>query len=350
MLEDGGPERAATQWYHDHRLDRTARNVWRGLAGMWILDDEVDAALPLPRDQRDLPLILADRSFDSKNQLTDPFSVRRNPPDDGTTGSRVLVNGALLPTHRVSPLRHRLRILNSSLFRSYSIAFSRDVEVVQIAADAGLIPAPLRRNRVLIGPGERVELVVDFASARGRMVEMVSVARGSKHRAIGSRSWRGTLMRFEVDPRRAIERTRVPSLLRPLPDWLEDAPQTPSHSWRISVGGGFRPRWEINGRAYDPAYADVKVKLGSTVCWELVNDTATAHLFHLHHTDWYVLSRNGRPPPPWERCLKETFFLDPGERLLLAGRFSDHTGMFVVHCHMLDHEDHGLMSQFEVVG
>ncbi len=90
-------------------------------------------------------------------------------------------------------------------------------------------------------------------------------------------------------------------------------------------------------------------RLGETVTWELRNETAVAHLIHLHHTDWYMLSRNGRRPPPWEACLKDTFFLDPHERVVIAGRMSDYTGKYVVHCHMLDHEDHGLMSQFEVV-
>lgn len=118
----------------------------------------------------------------------------------------------------------------------------------------------------------------------------------------------------------------------------------------MGVGGGFFPRWLVNGRSYDPAYAEATARLGETVTWELRNDTAVAHLIHLHHTDWYLLSRNGRRPPPWERCLKETFFLDPRERLLIAGRMSDYVGKYVVHCHMLDHEDHGLMSQFEVVG
>jgi spore coat protein A, manganese oxidase len=73
-----------------------------------------------------------------------------------------------------------------------------------------------------------------------------------------------------------------------------------------------------------------------------------AHLMHLHHTSWYLLSRDGRPPPPWEDCLKDTFFVYPGERILVAGRLVDHPGKFVIHCHMLDHEDHGLMSQFRV--
>ena len=74
-----------------------------------------------------------------------------------------------------------------------------------------------------------------------------------------------------------------------------------------------------------------------------------AHVMHLHHNDWYLLARDGKPPPPWEDCLKETFFVFPGERILIAGRFSDHPGKFVIHCHMFDHEDHGLMSQFQVV-
>ena len=89
--------------------------------------------------------------------------------------------------------------------------------------------------------------------------------------------------------------------------------------------------------------------LGTTETWEIVNRTGVAHMMHLHHTDWYLLARDGKPPPPWEDCLKETFFVYPGERILVAGHFSDHTGKFVIHCHMLDHEDHGLMSQFQVV-
>jgi FtsP/CotA-like multicopper oxidase with cupredoxin domain len=120
LREDGAPERAAFQWYHDHRLDRSARNIWHGLAGMWIVDDELDSSLPLPTGERDIPLMIAERSFDRHNQLTDPFSGRR-PPADGVVGARVLVNGAYLPHHRVTPRCHRLRILNASHFRSYNV-------------------------------------------------------------------------------------------------------------------------------------------------------------------------------------------------------------------------------------
>ena len=113
---------------------------------------------------------------------------------------------------------------------------------------------------------------------------------------------------------------------------------------------GFPPSWQINGRTFDPSYADHRPRLGTVETWRLVNATEVAHLFHLHHTDWYLLARNGKPPPPYERCLKETFFIDPGDELARSpGRFSDYAGKYVVHCHMLDHEDHGLMSQFETV-
>jgi spore coat protein A len=348
-VEDGAPERAALHWYHDHRLDQSARNIWRGLAGMWILDDEVDAALPLPRGDRDLPLMLCDRSFDRDNQLTDPFSDGLRPPDDGIVARHVLVNGAVAPYHRVSPQRHRLRVLNASQFRSYDLRLTHGLRIVQIATESGLMPRPLERSSVLLGPGERAELIVDFASARGERVELVSVPRRGAPRALGSSSYVGRLMQFRVGTRAAADRTSIPASLRPLPAWVHDAPRTPSHKWRLSVGVGFRPSWLINGRTFDPAYVDASVRVGETVTWELQNRTAVAHLVHLHHTDWYMLSRNGRRPPAWERCLKETFFLDPGDRVVVAGKLSDFPGKYLVHCHMLDHEDHGMMSQFAVV-
>ena len=348
LMEDGAQERASMQWYHDHRLDRTARNIWRGLAGMWILDDDFEASLPLPRGSRDIPLMLADRSFDARNQLTKPYPERR-PPNDGITGERILVNGAVLPHHRVRPLRYRIRVLNASQFRSYDLRLSGGLPMIQIATDAGLMPQPVRRSKILIGPGERAEFIVDFAAARGRSVRLLSGRRPGGPTSRGSVTFNGPLMEFGVLSRREPDRTSVPPALRPLPGWVAEAPPTPSHVWRVGIGGGLRPRWLINGRPFDPTYADVTAKVGETVTWELHNPTAVAHLLHLHQTDWYMLSRNGRRPPPWEACLKDTFFMDPRDRVVIAGRLSDHKGKFVMHCHMLDHEDHGLMSQFEVV-
>ena len=348
LTEDGRPERASFQWYHDHRLDRTAPHSWKGLAGMWIVDDELDESLPLPRGGRDLPLMIADRSFDRHNQLTDPFTNRR-PPSDGILGESVLVNGAYMPHHAVSPCRYRLRLLNVSSFRSYNLQLSNGAQMIQIATESGLMPKPIRRREILLGPAERAEVIVDFAGHRGESVELRSTRQHSDRIPRGARTYSGALMQFRVGSDRVADRSRVPRHLRPLPEWTRKAKRKPDHRWEITIGGFFKTTWRINGRTFNPGYVETKPRLGTVETWELVNKTNVAHVMHLHHTDWYLLERNGHKPPPWEDCLKETFFLFPGEKILVAGRFSDHTGKFVVHCHMLDHEDHGLMSQFQVV-
>ncbi|MGN6202743.1 MAG: multicopper oxidase family protein, partial [Solirubrobacterales bacterium] len=295
-----------------------------------------------------LPLMIADRTFDRHNQLIDPFTGKR-PPADGILGQSVLVNGAYMPHHRVTPQRYRLRILNISAFRSYNLHLSNGAPMVQIATESGLMPKPIRRREILLGPAERVEVIVDFAGHAGETVELRSTARHSGRNPAGARTYGGALMQFRVGGERLPDRTRVPRHLRPLPDWTRKARRTPDHRWAITIGGFFKTTWRINGRTFNPAYVEAKPRLGSVQTWEFVNKTNVAHVMHLHHTDWYLLERNGHAPPPWEDCLKETFFLFPGEKILVTGRFTDYTGKFVVHCHMLDHEDHGLMSQFQVV-
>ncbi len=348
LMEDGRPERAAFQWYHDHRLDHTTRNIWYGLAGMWIVDDDLDASLPLPSGERDLQLMIADRTFDWHNQLTDPVTGAQ-PPGDGINARMVLVNGAYMPYRRVRAQRYRLRILNVSQFRPYNLHLSNGAPMIQIATDSGLMQRPVRRQEVLLGPGERAEVIVDFGAAAGEDVELRSRPhRGARH-PLGTHTYVGALMQFRVDSRRLPDRTRVPRKLRPLPAWTKHVSRKPDHTWTISVGGAFKTTWLFNGRRYNPARADAHPVRGTTVTWEVVNDTEVAHMVHIHMTDWYLLARNGKTPPPWEDCLKETFFIYPRERILLAGKFADYTGKFVIHCHMLDHEDHGLMTQFQVV-
>ena len=365
-MEDGEPERGSFQWYHDHRLDNTARNVWRGLAGMWIIDDPaVEGPLNLPTGAQDIPLMICDRAFDKRNRLTNPFKSPGRVPFDQVTGQHIMVNGAITPHADVAPRRHRLRLLNTSNFRAYNLRFSNDLVMVQIATEAGLMPNALRRSKILLGPGERVEIVVDFASARGKRIRLESVKRPGA-RSLGSKPYVGDIMEFRVgspaiaDDTATLAELESSDQLPSLPAWTLEAEATQpvhTHSWVISVGGGIRPRWLINGRTFNPAFAEASATLGEVVTWRLKNNTRFAHLMHLHHTDWYMLSRNGETPPPHERCLKETFLLDPFDEIVVAGKMSgggdpldpDYTGKYVVHCHMLDHEDHGLMSQFEVV-
>ncbi len=347
LVEDGRPERSAFQWYHDHRLDHTARNVWHGLAGMWIIDDEFDRSMPLPDGDRDIPLMIVDRSFDKHNQLTDPFGEQR-PPFDGISAKTVLVNGAHMPFHRVSGQRYRLRFLNASQFRSYNLFLSNGAKLVQIASDSGLMPKSVPRNEVLVGPAERLEVVVDFAAAAGSSVELRSGPRHDGVHSLGARPYVGPLMQFQVGPR-VPDSTRVPKRLRPLPHWTRRASKKPDRRFVITVGGAFRTTWLINGRTFNPAHSQAYPELGTVETWEITNRTAVSHMIHMHSTDWYMLARDGKRPKPWEDCLKETFFINPHETLLLSAHFTDFPGRFVIHCHMLDHEDHGLMAQFEVV-
>jgi spore coat protein A, manganese oxidase len=347
LIEDGGPERAAFQWYHDHRFERTAPNVWRGLAGMMIIDDAFESTLPLPTGDRDIPLMIVDRSFDKRNQLTDPFGELAHAPNDGVVGKLALVNGVHLPYHEVDAARYRVRILNAANFSLYNLELSTGDELIQIGTESGLMPEPVRRRQALIGPGERIELIVDFSELAGKRV----VLQSAKHRGsdgLASKTHVGPLVEFRVGAR-VDDPTSVPDRLRALPAWAERASPNPDRKWELAIGTGLIPTWTINGKTFDPSRSDAFPKLDTTETWELHNRTKVAHAMHMHHTDWYMLSRNGKQPPAHERCLKETFLLEPNERLRVAGHFSDFTGKYAIHCHMLDHEDHGLMLQFEVV-
>jgi spore coat protein A, manganese oxidase len=347
LVEDGSPERASFQWYHDHRLERTGRNVWKGLAGMWILDDDLDSSLPLPTGDRDIPLMIADRAFTRDNQLTDPFGAHAHAPNDGISGPVALVNGVSRPHHEVSASRYRLRILNASNFTLYDLELSNGAPMIQIATESGLMPHPVKRKRIRLGPAERVEVIVDFSHDARSNVELVSVPHGA-HGAIFEKIFNGPLMQFRVG-RKATDTTSVPSTLRPLPYWVANASPNPSKNWDISISSGLIATWLLNGKTFDPARSDAFPELDTTVTWQLRNRTAVTHVMHLHATDWYMLSRNGKRPKPWEQCLKESFLIEPDDTVVVAGHFSDYTGKYVIHCHMLDHEDHGLMSQFEVV-
>ena len=205
---------------------------------------------------------------------------------------------------------------------------------------------------MLLGPAERAEVIVDFAGAAGQ--------RGGAARAVprhdGRRGARRAPLRRAADavpgrPATAPDATRVPAQAAAAAGLDAGGEQArPTGHWVITLGGAFYPELADQRQDLQPGAAPTPIPvLGTTETWQITNKTKVAHVIHIHHTDWYMLARNGRPPKPWEDCLKETFFVEPGETILVAGHFSDFTGKYVIHCHMLDHEDHGLMTQFEVV-
>jgi spore coat protein A len=364
LREDGRPERAATQWYHDHSHYRTTRNVWHGLAGFFIVDDAVDEKLPLPKGRYDVPLMLTERQLDASNQLVDLFvdyatapATAQTPgsgyaPFDDLGGNRLLVNGVERPYLEVAARRYRLRILNTSPFHPYNLRLSDGSPMVQIGTESGLMPKPLTRTEILLGPAERAEVVVDFRGREGRSVVLESVDASSKGVLPATAPALGQFMEFRVGGRTK-DTSRVPAALRPLPSWVAQASQQPHRVWAFGVGMDPEGRgaWTINGQAFDHTRIDAHPELGAVETWLLVNASPNlvSHYIHIHDVDWKVLQRNGSAPPPGEDCLKETFRLDPGEVLLIAAKFSDHLGHYMLHCHMLQHEDHGMMTAFEVV-
>ncbi len=189
--------------------------------------------------------------------------------------------------------------------------------MTQIATESGLMPAPVPRRKALVGPGERIEVILDFRHLAGKRVELVSLPRKGSS-GLASHTFNGSLMQFRVG-KRAEDTTSVPASLRPLPDWVARAPSAPTRNWQFTISKGLTPTWLVNGKTFDPARSEAFPVLGTVETWQLHNRTATAHMIHMHSTDWYMLERDGKRPPRYERALKETFLLDPGERVLVAG-------------------------------
>ena len=373
LTEDGSPEPGSFFWYHDHRMDHTARNNWMGLQGMFIVDDPRESRIGLATGARDLPLMISDRSFTRHNQLIpvhepDPgmamgmgmdhgdvdhgdmggmgYTGPHAPPNDATVGTQILVNGRFAPHLRTAAVHYRLRLLNSSAFSSYNLTLSDGRPFVQIGTGDGLLPEPVVRQSILLGPSQRADVVVDFHGEVGDNVVLQTVPRTDSDTGTGSRI--GQLMQFRVRST-ARDHSDVPDRL-PTPT-LVDAPAEVSMTWTFSLEGDEQSGtfWAINGQAFDPDRVDHRVQLGSTEAWLLRNTSEVTHYVHLHEEQWRTVSRNGEPPPPWEQGLEDTWRLDPGEEVVVAARFTDHTGPFMIHCHMLDHEDHGMMATFEVV-
>ena len=357
-LRDGGKaERAAFSFYHDHRMDQTGRNNWYGLNGMFLTDDPAEKRLGLPTGAYDLPLMVADRSFDDASQLTDPFSSppgsptsaftgSTSPPGDATVGTRTLVNGTFLPYEPVGDRRYRLRLLNASNFSSYDFHLSDGRPMTQVGNGAALLPKPVVRNDILLGPAERADVVVDFSGAYGRSVVLESIAR-SDGSPTGLGSQVTPLMQFRVT-RHARQSPAVPAALVPLPALA--VPNAPTMTWVLGLGansGG--THWTVNGQPYEDGRTDAAITLGSTQRWAIVNASTITHYVHLHEEAWRTISRNGQPPPAWEAGFQDTWRLDPGDVVEVAAKVTDFTGPFLIHCHMLDHEDHGLMATFTVV-
>ncbi|MEU9073288.1 multicopper oxidase domain-containing protein [Kitasatospora sp. NPDC048538] len=341
-----GLQRAATLWYHDHRMGFTGPGVWRGLAGFHLVHDDEEAALPLPRGDRDLPLMLADRSFAADGSFrypsTDAALAVPGVTDDymnGVLGDVILVNGAPWPRLDVDRARYRLRVLNASNTRQYRLELdpqpSGGDALVQIGSDGGLLAAPVAHDALEIAPAERFDLVVDFSRyAPGTRVRLLNRF-GSGRTA--------EVMCFDVSSRQVSDDSTVPDRLSTVEELdASAAVTTRDFAFRRSRGLG----WTINGDAYQPGRDLARPALGSVERWRFTSDLH--HPVHVHLNHFQVIGRNGGAPGAYDAGWKDTVDLRPAEGVEVLVRFTDYAGTYMLHCHNLEHEDMAMMADFTV--
>jgi spore coat protein A, manganese oxidase len=346
-------QRAATLWYHDHRMDFTGPQVYRGLAGFHIIRDDEEDALPLPKGENDVPLMICDRAFSEDGSFFYPArdpSLQSKPGVkenymEGVLGDAILVNGVPWPFMEVSNTRYRFRILNASNARRYRLALdpepSDGAPFVQVGSDGGLLGAPIPHRTITIAQAERFDVVVDFSKYPvGTKITL------KNHLGNGTTS---RVMRFHV-VRKEKEESTVPKRLSDMGAFeaLSEpgARLTRKFSFTRGAPNG-QVVWAINGEVFDPSRISARPKLGATEIWEFATDLH--HPVHLHLVHFKVLSRDGRRPLPKDAGWKDTVDVPPGQVVRVISRFDGYRGKYVFHCHNLEHEDMMMMANFGVV-
>jgi spore coat protein A len=323
---------ARTQWYHDHAKDNTGKNVYMGLAGMYLISDPQEQGLNLPSGAYDVPLVIQDRTFNSDGTLA--YAPSSSDYRDGLMGDTLFVNGAAQPYFKVATHKYRFRILNGSNARYYKFSLSNGATMTQIGTEGGLLSKPYAQSSISLAPAERADVVVDFAN----------VPVGTSVTLRNDSGWNGAsdIMRFDVT--NAISDTStVPTSMRAF---------TPPSAAAVSVRRTFTidqgrdGMWTFNGKMYDPARIDANVALGATEEWTFENKSGQAHPIHMHDINFQVVSGGSTSGPNSE--WKETVNVPSWSSVTVRAQFPDFTGIYMFHCHILEHEDHMLMAQFKV--
>ncbi|MFD3537139.1 multicopper oxidase family protein [Streptomyces sp. NPDC058664] len=336
-------QRAATLWYHDHRMSYTGAAVWMGLAGFHLVHDDEEERLPLPRGDRDIPLMITDRSFAADGSFQYPWldpQLRTpgvtDPYMNGVLGDVILVNGAPWPVHQTRRLRYRLRFLNASNARRYQLRLDPPPPggggFVQIGSDGGLLDAPRPHDTLDIAPGERIDTVIDFSR----------YPPGTRIRLTNHYGHRTTtqIMRFDLTPGTPHDDTTIPPTLSHVPR-LDPTRATHTRDFHFT---GSTTGWTINGHPYQPGRPLARPPLGHTEIWRFT--TNFHHPVHLHLDPFQVLTRNHRPPGPHDHGWKDTIDLHPAEAVEITTRFTHYPGTYMLHCHNLEHEDMAMMADF----
>ena len=324
---------AATLWYHPHVHGSTAEHVYLGAAGLIIIEDDNPAAATLPATYGvdDIPVIIQDRGFTADGQLD--FAI--DPGDNGNLYSTPTVNGTINPFLEVPNGLVRLRLLNGSQGRIYNLSVE-GANMTKIASDGGYLASPVALAQTTLAPGDREEIIVNVGESPVALVD-------------------DTLGRvLELRPNGAV------SDAGPLPDRLatidriSESEITVDRTFNMSDFRNFwefDPTWGINGVQMDMSRIDERVRLGDTERWTLSSGDGQ-HVFHPHQTQFQILAINGEPPPPEESGWEDTVWVNDDRVVVVAARFDTYAAEdipYMFHCHILDHEDLGMMGQFLVI-
>lgn len=358
-------DRAATIWYHDHAIDKTSRNVFMGLAGMYIVEDEEERRLNLPSGEFDVPLMLQDANLDREDQLL--FYDRG---EVSQYGDIILVNGVPWPHMKVARRKYRFRVLNASTSRAFQLVLSQQEDgltpkdwLYVIGTDCGLMEKPVKvgfdlssnensANVLQIWPAERYEFVIDFSKYPIGTQLYLKNPNLELSSNIDSDSRTQTLMRFDIE-RDATDDSVLPDKLREfelLQDKVPAGKEIPVREFVFGRGDD----WTVNGKLWDPRRVDAKPHPGDIEIWELTNlGGGWVHPIHIHFADWQLLDRGGQPPLPYERGWKDVFRVGHSETVRVIAEFGRRNGDYIhgkymFHCHNLVHEDHAMMTQFEI--
>jgi len=331
----------ATLWYHPHLMGTTAEQVYNGLAGIMIIEDpQIDYPVPSEYGVDDFPIVLQERRFDRSGT----FRYAPGMPDimHGYSGNALLTNGGIEPVLEATTSLVRLRLLNGSNSTVLRLTLGGGIGFFQVASDGGFLDQPVQTNEVILSPGERAEVLVDLSSYRGSELPLLAETHlGDNYTAMVIRP-----------SRRLRANGSIPVRLANLPNPGRGAglPVRPFVMSTMGPGG----RLTINGKSMNMNMnrVDEEVVLGSSEVWEISNGgmmMSTPHSFHVHGLQFRILSINGAAPPPVLTGYKDTVLLWPGDRVRLLVEFTDYTGLYMYHCHLLEHEDEGMMGQYAVI-
>jgi len=336
LIEFEVTQEASTLWFHPHPDGKTAEQVYNGLAGLIYIEDDNSKSLDLPNKygENDIPLIFQDRTFDDEKQLN--YSAAMN--EDGTIGETSLINGTLNPKLTVNQEKVRLRLLNGSNARNYTFKLNTGESFLQVATDGGFLNEPKKLDEITLTPSERAEIVIDF-SKLNKEDELALINTEDEDGSI--------LLPFEVSDQTG-EDSGIPEKLNDFSITEEEMDLPVSKEVELF---GMMDKVTINGKKFDPDRIDFTQEQGETEVWEIYNKPdemgGMIHPFHIHGAQFKVLSRDGEKLPENEQGWKDTISVEPDETVKVAVQFKE-KGVYMFHCHNLEHEDNGMMGQVKV--